>query len=191
MDFPSFLSSRASCLKISLGLSYGFKWWNVGVWITESAEMATAGWMNWVYMLKRFLEVHLSFNYLTFNSATIRYSKHRAGAEDTMLSFYVINSWFTMLYWFLLYSVIQLYMHTCTHIYVNVYIYICILFLYSFPLWFVLVAQSSPTLCDPMGCSLPGSTIHGILQTIILEVIVFPSSRGSSQPRDRTQVSWY
>ena len=43
-------------------------------------------------MLKRFLEVHLSFNYLTFNSATIRYSKHRAGAEDTMLSFYVINS---------------------------------------------------------------------------------------------------
>ena len=40
------------------------------------------------------------------------------------------------------------------------------------------VTQSCPTLCDPMGCSLPGSSVHGI-----------SFSRESSQPRDRTQVS--
>jgi len=44
--------------------------------------------------------------------------------------------------------------------------------------------------CDPMNCSPPGSSVHGgILQTRILEWVVMPSSRGSSQPRDRTQVS--
>ena len=45
------------------------------------------------------------------------------------------------------------------------------------------------TLCDPMGCNLPGSSVHGILQARILEWVAMPSSRGSSQPRDRTHVS--
>ena len=49
----------------------------------------------------------------------------------------------------------------------------------------VLVTQSCPTLCDPMDCSLPGFSVHGILQARILEWIAIPSSRGSSQPRDR------
>ena len=40
-----------------------------------------------------------------------------------------------------------------------------------------------------MDCSPPGSSVHGILQARILEWIAMPSSRGSSQPRDRTQVS--
>ena len=53
----------------------------------------------------------------------------------------------------------------------------------------VKVAQSCPTLCDLMHCSLPGSPVHGILQARILEWIAFPFSRGSSQPRNRTQVS--
>ena len=47
-----------------------------------------------------------------------------------------------------------------------------------------LVTQSCPTLCDPMDCSLPGSSVHGIPQAIILEWITMPSSRESSQPRD-------
>ena len=50
------------------------------------------------------------------------------------------------------------------------------------------VAQSCPTLCDPMDCSLPGS-VHGILQARILEWVAISFSRGSSQPRDWTQVS--
>ena len=50
-------------------------------------------------------------------------------------------------------------------------------------------AQSCPTLCDSMDCSLPGSSIHGILQARILEWVAISFSRGSSQPRDRTRVS--
>ena len=49
--------------------------------------------------------------------------------------------------------------------------------------------QSCPTLCSPMNCGAPGSSVDGILQARILEWIAMPFSRGSSQPRDRTQVS--
>ena len=51
------------------------------------------------------------------------------------------------------------------------------------------VAQSCPTLCDPMDCSPPGSSIHGIFQARILEWVAISFSRGSSRPKDRTQVS--
>ena len=45
------------------------------------------------------------------------------------------------------------------------------------------------TLCNPVDCSLPGSSVHGILQAVILEWVVISFSRGSSRPRDRTGVS--
>ena len=48
--------------------------------------------------------------------------------------------------------------------------------------------QSCPTLCDPMDCSLPGSSVHGIFQARILKWVAISISRGSSQPRDQTQV---
>ena len=51
------------------------------------------------------------------------------------------------------------------------------------------VAQSCPTLCDPMDFSLPGSSIHGIFQARILEWVAISFSRGTSRPRDWTQVS--
>ena len=51
------------------------------------------------------------------------------------------------------------------------------------------VAQSCPTLCDPMNCSLPGSSVHGILQARILEWVAISFSRRPSWPRDWTQVS--
>ena len=50
-----------------------------------------------------------------------------------------------------------------------------------------LIVQSRPTLCNHMDCSLPGSSVHGILQARILKWV--PFSRGFSQPRDQTQVS--
>ena len=53
----------------------------------------------------------------------------------------------------------------------------------------VKVAQSCPSVCDPMDCSLPGSSVHGILQARMLEWVAIPFYRESSQPRDRTQVS--
>ena len=54
----------------------------------------------------------------------------------------------------------------------------------------VLSAQSCPTPCDSMDCSLPSSSVHGISQARILEWVAMPSSMESSRPRDWTGVSW-
>ena len=51
------------------------------------------------------------------------------------------------------------------------------------------VGKSDPTLCNPTDCSPPGSSVYGILQARILEWLVILFSKGSSQPRDRTQIS--
>ena len=51
------------------------------------------------------------------------------------------------------------------------------------------MAQSCLTLCDPVDCSLSGSTIYGIFQARVLECIAISFSRGSSRPRNRTRVS--
>ena len=51
------------------------------------------------------------------------------------------------------------------------------------------VAQSYATLFDSMGCSLPDSSVHGIFQARVLEWVTISFSRGSSRPRDRTQLS--
>ena len=51
------------------------------------------------------------------------------------------------------------------------------------------VAQSCPTLCDPMDYSLPGSSVHVSFQARILDWAAISFSRGSSQPRDQTYVS--
>ena len=71
---------------------------------------------------------------------------------------------------------------TLTYKFVWVYTSVC---------WAVLclVAQSCPTLCDPMDCSLPGFSVDRILQARILERVAMPSFRGASQPRNWTQVS--
>ena len=53
----------------------------------------------------------------------------------------------------------------------------------------VKVTQLCPTLCDPVDYSLPGSFVHWILQARILEWVAILLCRGSSQPKDRTQVS--
>ena len=51
------------------------------------------------------------------------------------------------------------------------------------------ITQSYPTLCDPMNYSLPGSSVHGILQARILEWVTVPFSKEPSQPRGQIQVS--
>ena len=53
---------------------------------------------------------------------------------------------------------------------------------------FYVCAQSCPTVCDHMDCSLPGSSVHGFLQAKILECVPISYPRGSSLPRDQTQV---
>ena len=59
----------------------------------------------------------------------------------------------------------------------------------SFHVW-AKSPQTCPTLCDPMDYSLPGSSVQGILQARILEWVAISSSRGSSQPRDQTYISY-
>ena len=67
------------------------------------------------------------------------------------------------------------------------------LFLSFFVFWCggccCLVTKSCPTLCGPMGCSPPGSSVHRLLQGKILEWVVIFFSRGSSRPRDWTCLS--
>ena len=63
---------------------------------------------------------------------------------------------------------------------------------FLFPYWtpmatLVKVSQLCPALCNPVDCSLPSSSVQGILQARILEWVAVPFSKGSSQPRDRTQ----
>ena len=53
----------------------------------------------------------------------------------------------------------------------------------------MLVAQSCPSLCDPLDCSPPGSSVHGISQARILEWVAISFSKRSSPPRDQTWVS--
>ena len=48
--------------------------------------------------------------------------------------------------------------------------------------------QSCGTLCDPMDCSLPGCSVHGIVQASILEWVAMSSSRESSQSRNQSHI---
>ena len=51
------------------------------------------------------------------------------------------------------------------------------------------VFQSCLTLCNPMDCNVPGSSVHGILQVRIMEWVAISFPRGSTLPRDQTCVS--
>ena len=50
----------------------------------------------------------------------------------------------------------------------------------------LLIAQLCPTLCDPVDCSFPGSSVHGNSPAEILEWVAMPTSKGPSQPRGQT-----
>ena len=56
--------------------------------------------------------------------------------------------------------------------------------------YYCLVAKLCPTLCDPIDCNPPGSSVRGISQSRILEWVAIFFSRGSSPPRDRAHVSY-
>ena len=57
-------------------------------------------------------------------------------------------------------------------------------YMLSAPIRVCVCAQSCPTLCNPIDCSLPGPSVHGLFQARILEWVVISYSRGSSPPRD-------
>ena len=71
--------------------------------------------------------------------------------------------------------------------------YLSSLFLISYTYSSCMLSHFNPVwLCDPMPmhCSLSGYSVHGILQTRILEWVAVPSSRGSSWRRNQTSISW-
>ena len=104
---------------------------------------------------------------------------HSASLVLFIFNYFILEyRWLRTLFYFQMYrKVIQLYIYMCVHIYTPCYM-------------FAKSLQSCQTLCDPMDCSPPGSSVHGVLQARILEWVAVPSSRGSSWPRDRTHVSW-
>ena len=59
----------------------------------------------------------------------------------------------------------------------------------DFTFYCCVVTKSCRTLCDPKDCSPPGSSVHWISQVIILELVAFSFSRGTSRPRDQTCIS--
>ena len=69
----------------------------------------------------------------------------------------------------------------------------CRFFPYNSPLLLHVCARSvtqlCPTVCNPTDYSLPDSSVHGVFQARILDWVTISCSRGSSQPRDQTQVS--
>ena len=71
-----------------------------------------------------------------------------------------------------------------TYTYIHIHMCVCVCVVCSCS-----VAQSYLTLCNTMDCSPPGSSVHEISQTRILEFLAISSSRGSFRPRDRTCIS--
>ena len=72
-----------------------------------------------------------------------------------------------------------------------IYIVVCVIVYFDlFACCACLVARSCLTLCDPLDCSSPGSSVHGMFETKIQVWVAISSFRGSSGPRDWTRVSW-
>ena len=67
----------------------------------------------------------------------------------------------------------------CVHTHVHAWMHVCV----------HVLTQLHPTLCDPRDCGPPGSSVHVILQARILEWVAISYSKGSSQPREQTQVT--
>ena len=100
-------------------------------------------------------------------------------SQNVYLGSTIHNMSFSILYYYRIYIYI---------IYILILLYI-FLSLYSFMCMHAQCTQLCSTLHDPMDCSSPGSTVHGILQARILEWVAMPSSKGSFQLRDRTHAS--
>ena len=79
---------------------------------------------------------------------------------------------------------------TCLHLSVDLYIPCPEKSPNSSHYCYCLVTKSRPTLCDPMDCIPPGSSVHGILQARTLDWVAVFFSRGSPQPRDLTCISF-
>ena len=152
----------------------------IGRWLGDGGsnnEQTSSYKMNtyWVFNVQ-----HAKYNtymcYIWKVRVIPKSSHHKGNVFSISLIFYLYGK---------IIQVHQVIMIIIPWIYVSQIIILYILNLVLNVDWKVKVAQSCPTLCDPMDY-----TVLGILQATILEWVAFPFSMGSSQPTDRTQVSW-
>ena len=97
---------------------------------------------------------------------------------------YVFNFWFLFCFWCLIVALSNFFFFFFT----TLVILAQLLFLWGY-VHACSVTQSCLIHCDPMDCSLPGFSVHGIFQTRTLERAAISFSRGFSQPRDQTYIS--
>ena len=112
----------------------------------------------------------------TFSTASLTFSSSSYKAKVLVDTWIQVHKNKTCVY-ICIYRFIDMYLYTCD-IHTHTHTHICA---YSL--------QLCLTLCDPTDRSPPSSSVHGILYASILEWVAMPSSRGSSSPRDWTQVS--
>ena len=139
-------------------------------------NMQVFEWLNLIIILMTII-THLNI-YIFPHKSTL----HIQSDLDFIITFIFIIFLIWLIYNVLVSGMQQSKLCVCVCIYICVYIYI---YIYNMVKKVkMLVAQSCPTLCDPIDCGLPGSSVHGILQAKIVEWVAMPYSRGSSQPRD-------
>ena len=94
--------------------------------------------------------------------------------------------------WIQMYNIVIQYIHTLQNDHQDKFLSPCTIIISSSLLKVgticCFIPKLCPTLCDPMYHSLPGSSLHGILQARILEWVAISFSRGSSKPKDPTCV---
>ena len=142
-------------------------------------EKGETGWDGWMASLIRWTWVWAGSGSWWWTGGP--------GVLQSMQSQRVGHDWGTEPNWWnASLCVLVLHTHTNTHTHVRVCVYIYDMYTYICTCVVYSCTQSYLTLWDPMDCSLPGFSVFGIFQAKILEWVVMPSSRGSSQPRDWT-----
>ena len=139
-----------------------------------------------------FVTVRKNFSFSQNENISLKKKKVQKHKEKLFAFFFrVYNNYYSCI----LFSLIKIFHYTKIQqrtTLLKYWMHLDLLFLFFFISTLCLHAQQcSSTLCDPMDCSPPGSSVHGILQARILEWVAVSFSRGSSQLRDRTRISYF
>ena len=141
------------------------------------------------YVLKKMIKLVTVLHFIVFITISLNFWNMKQKQHNRCLCVVTNNYCEIFCPEKFLVACVCVYTHTLTHIYTHKHIYMHVFyFVWHIITVFVLVAQSCPTLCNPLDCSPPGSFVHGILQARILEWILIPFSRMSAQFRGWARV---
>ena len=141
------------------------------------------------------LQYKLEFTILQQSSSDVWSISSFISTTTTNISYRSFPREWCMYIFTSMYAYVSVCVCVCVCMFLWIYIYIFFIYIYTYICTHVTAAaakslQSGLTLCDPMDCSLPGSSVHGTLQARILEWVAMLSSRGSYWLRDWTWVSY-